>query len=56
MRGQQNQTAIVAESLQARRERRARGLIETREGFVEQQQSRVMQQRALEREALAHAA
>ncbi len=53
---QQNQTTLVAQPLQPRRQRRARGLIETREGFIEQEQPRVMQQGALERETLPHAA
>ena len=48
--------ALVAKPAQPRHQRVARGVVEPRERFVEQQEPRAVQQRALERQALPHPA
>ena len=56
VRRQDDQPARAGERAEAAHQRRRRCLVETGKGFVEQQQTRLVQQRTLQRQPLAHAA
>ena len=54
--GQDHNPAFCAQPAQARDERGRRGVVETGEGFVEQDEAGLVDERALECEPLSHPA